>query len=443
MEKNKNQFYNISDMLFDMLKEGEEITVSCSGENTQFIRFNNAKIRQTGLVDDGDLSINLILNNRNCEKSYTLSNDENSNMDKARLVLEELRNEIIQLPEDPYIIMPENKGSSDNVYKGELLPFDKATDKLIPPMQGVDLSGIWASGSLYRGNINSKGQKHWFSTESFSLDYSLITKTKKMVKATYAGNKWDDNEYTRFMDDSINKLTIMEKESISIKPGEYRTYIASAGVSDLISMLSWNGISESSIQQGHSALGKMRNEKLSLSPCFSLHEDFRSGNVPRFNSEGEICKDMVSLIDNGILSNTLISSRTAKEYNLISNQASNYEGMRSPYMSGGELDENDVLNRLGTGIYLGNLHYLNWSDNIGGRITGMTRYACFWVENGEIVAPINDMRFDDSLYNFFGKNLESVGSKVQFNPETGTYNNRSLGGTHCPGILLSSFSLTL
>ena len=31
-----------------------------------------------------------------------------------------------------------------------------------------------------------------------------------------------------------------------------------------------------------------------------------------------------------------------------------------------------------------NLHYLNWSDNIGGRITGMTRYACFWVENGEI-----------------------------------------------------------
>ena len=443
MEKNKTQFYNISDLLFNLLEDGEDITVSCSGESTQFIRFNNAKIRQTGLVDDGDLSINLIHNNRNCEKAFTLSNDENSNMDKAKLILSELRNEIIQLPEDPYIIMPENKGSSDNSYKGELLPFDKAADKLIPSMQGVDLSGIWASGSLYRGNINSKGQNHWFSTESFSLDYSLITKAKKMVKATYAGNEWNDNDYARFMDDSINKLTIMEKKSISIKPGEYRTYIASAGVSDLISMLSWNGISESSIQQGHSALGKMRNEKLSLSPCFSLHEDFRSGNVPRFNSEGEICKDVVPLIDNGILANTLISSRTAKEYNLISNQASNFEGMRSPYMPGGELDENDVLNKLGTGIYLGNLHYLNWSDNIGGRITGMTRYACFWVEDGEIVAPINDMRFDDSLYNFFGENLESVGSKIRFNPETGTYNSRSLGGTYCPGILLSSFSLTL
>ena len=112
-------------------------------------------------------------------------------------------------------------------------------------------------------------------------------------------------------------------------------------------------------------------------------------------------------------------------------------------MSGGELNEKDVLQSIGTGIYLGNLHYLNWSDNIGGRVTGMTRYACFWVENGEIVAPINTMRFDDSLYNFFGENLESVSKDVLFNPDTGTYNNRSLGGTYCPGILLSGFSLTL
>ena len=112
-------------------------------------------------------------------------------------------------------------------------------------------------------------------------------------------------------------------------------------------------------------------------------------------------------------------------------------------MSGGELKESDVLKEIDTGLYLGNLHYLNWSDNVGGRITGMTRYACFWVENGEIVAPIENMRFDDSLYNFFGNNLESVSEDVIFNPETGSYNSRSLGGTYCPGILLSSFSLTL
>jgi len=187
----------------------------------------------------------------------------------------------------------------------------------------------------------------------------------------------------------------------------------------------------------------MKNEEAQLSPCFSLTEDFRTGLVPKFNGIGEISSETLPLIHNGILKNTLISSQTAKEYNLNTNYASSGESIRSPYMSGGDLKESDVLKEIDTGLYLGNLHYLNWSDNVGGRITGMTRYACFWVEGGEIVAPIENMRFDDSLYNFFGNNLESVSEDVVFNPETGSYNSRSLGGTYCPGILLSSFSLTL
>ena len=56
----------------------------------------------------------------------------------------------------------------------------------------------------------------------------------------------------------------MEKESIKIKPGNYRTYIASAGVKDLLDMLSWNGISEASIQRGQSALCNMKNENSQL-----------------------------------------------------------------------------------------------------------------------------------------------------------------------------------
>ena len=150
---NKNQFFNISESLFNSLNNGEELNISTSGENTQFIRFNNAKIRQSGLVLDSDLSINLIYNNRSCEKSFTLCNNETKNIEKAKLVLDSLRKEIVQLPEDPFIIMPQNLGSSDNVYKGDLLPFEDAANRLIAPMGAVDLSGIWASGSLYRGNI--------------------------------------------------------------------------------------------------------------------------------------------------------------------------------------------------------------------------------------------------------------------------------------------------
>ena len=61
------------------------------------------------------------------------------------------------------------------------------------------------------------------------------------------------------------------------------------------------------------------------------------------------------------------------------------------------------------------------------------------VENGEILAPIENMRFDDSIYNFFGDNLESVSDKSHYHPTVQTYEGRELGGVTCPGILLKSF----
>ena len=41
---------------------------------------------------------------------------------------------------------------------------------------------------------------------------------------------------------------------------------------------------------------------------------------------------------------------------------------------------------LGTGLFVGNLWYTNFSDRAACRTTGMTRFATFWIDEGEIVA---------------------------------------------------------
>ena len=45
------------------LNKDEVLTVSFTGEKSQFIRYNNAKIRQTGLVDDADIQLKMMINN--------------------------------------------------------------------------------------------------------------------------------------------------------------------------------------------------------------------------------------------------------------------------------------------------------------------------------------------------------------------------------------------
>ena len=436
-------FNQLVEKLLNNLQNGEQLKLSINGENSQFVRFSQSKVRQSGLVDDASLSISLINNGRTCTCSFTLTGNMDIDTSMALKELERMRKEIVTLPLDLFVVVPENTGSSWEDLNGELLNQDDVVSALSPAMKGVDLAGIWASGRIFTGNANSSGQKHWFATDTFSLDYSLITPDERMVKGTYAGSHWNQDEYVKNMASSISKLRLMARTGKKIDPGKYRTYIAPAGVADIVGMFSWGGVGEASIQQGDSSLCRMRQNNVKMSPCFTLSEDFTSGMVPRFNYNGELAPSKLDLILSGSLQNTLISTRTAKEYGVKSNFASEHESMRSPVLSTGELNEDNIIQNLDKGIYLSNLHYLNWSDRPGGRITGMTRYACFWVENGEVVAPIENMRFDDSIYNFFGENLESITDKAYYHPTIETYEGRELGGVTCPGILLKSFELTL
>ena len=436
-------FNKISDQIYSDLKNSEHLTLSLSGENSQFIRINNAKIRQTGLVNNTDISFDFIYDNRNCQGQITLSGDYGNDYKRAVAELNRLRAEIVQLPEDPFVVLPENTGSTRESKEANGLDIDKAVDALLPVMAGVDLVGIWSSGRIFSGSSNSAGQKHWFETDTFSLDFSLVNKDHKMVKGTFAGSDWDQSKYEAYILDAKQKLELMNKKPVKMKPGKYRTWFESKAVTDFLSMFSWQGVSEANIRQGSSAFIKMRDENTNLSPLFSLSEDFRPGLVPRFNERGEIAHEVLSIIDKGNLVNTMVSSRTAKEYKIESNNANGGEELRAPQMEVGTLPADDVLQKLGTGLFLSNLHYLNWSDNIGGRITGLTRYACFWVENGEIVGPIETMRFDDTIYNLFGSELEAIGDNVKINPEVETYEGRQYGNITCPGMLVKSFELTL
>jgi predicted Zn-dependent protease len=208
-------------------------------------------------------------------------------------------------------------------------------------------------------------------------------------------------------------------------------------------MLSWGGVSESAIQQGESPLRRMRNGEEMLSPRFSLIEDYRAVEVPRFNELGELAPEALPIFEKGQFRNSLISTRSAKEYGLKANGAAESETYRAPSLQAGALSRDQVLSQLGEGLYLSNLHYLNWSDQTAGRITGMTRYACFWVEKGQIVAPIENLRFDDALFSLFGNSLVDFTQDRSYFPDVGTYGRRQLGGIWAPGMLLSGMKFTL
>lgn len=440
IEKN---FDSVCKTLFGTLTKDEELTLTLNAERSTFIRINAARVRQNTFVEQAFVQLNLQDKTHSFKMRFPLTFNETQDAKRAESFLQEARERMSHSEPDPYIVPFENNGSSRNAHEGELLDDEKAFDALLTPAQGVDLAGIYASGPVVFANRNSKGQAHWFATDSFFVDYSLYNGARA-VKGSYAGSKWNQNEYTRSIQEGKNQLALLSRPMQKINRGQYRTYLAPGAVAEMVNMLSWGAMSQSAVNRGSSAFKKLADGEKSLSPLFSLQENFKMGTTAPFNARGEVSPELLPLIEKGQLKQFLISSRTAKEYKgLIANGAAEGESLRAPEILTGSLSREDILRKLDTGLYLSNLHYLNWSDMLSARITGMTRYACFWVEKGEVVGPIQDLRFDESLYRVMGSELEAVTNFQEMQPDTMTYGERNLGGSLTPGFLVRDFRFTL
>lgn len=436
-------FNQLAEKLQTSKKPDEEFTLKLNSERSQFTRFNHAKVRQTGSVADGWVQLTLMHDGRNAYRQFVLTGDVQADSQQAESALQELRSELPTLPVDPYLVLPTGNNTSREVNTGNLLAVDGIAAKVLPKVQGLDFTGIYAGGSVIKGYADSCGQRHWFATDTFTLDYSIFNPDGKAVKGFLAGSNWETEQFTSQIQAAKQQLELLSRPPKSLPRGQYRTYFAPAAIADLTSMLSWGGVSEADVQQGNSSLTPLAKQEKTLSPQFHLVENFQRGLVPRFNEFGEMADLRIPIFEDGVLVNTLINSRTAKEYGKTANGANSSESLRALEIAPGKLAKQDILTRLGTGLYVSNLHYLNWSDLHAGRITGMTRYACFWVENGEIIAPIDDLRFDETLYRFWGDNLIDLTDFQEFIPEVGTYESRHLGGSVVPGMLVEDFTYTL
>lgn len=432
-------------------------TASLTGEESQFTRFNSSKVRQSGQVCDGQLRLTVMTPERTTTASIPFIGSFDTDWALTQQALAQLQADLPDLPVDPYIVLPEAtqpgnasgnpsgnpSGNSLEVRSGKLLNPNAVAETLIAPVQSLDFSGLYAAGLSYRAYADSAGKRHWFETPSFTLDYSLFgDRPQQAVKGTLAGHTWNLADYQRSIATTQQQLQLLAKPAKAIPKGAYRTYLAPAAVGDLIDTITWS-LSEAALRQGNSAFGKLETGEATLSEKFSLSEDFQRISVPRFNSSGAVAPLQLPIIQNGQWANSLVNARSAKEYGKPNNAANGEESMRSPVVAPGKLSETEILSRLGTGLYLSNLHYLNWSDLTAGRITGMTRYACFWVEEGKIVAPIENLRFDDDLYRFLGEGLIDLTAQQSFLPAVDTYERRSLGGMWMPGMLIEQFRYTL
>jgi predicted Zn-dependent protease len=435
-------FEHVAAALGTELAAGERYTAWFEAEVSDFVRMNRGKVRQAGRVRQQSVGVRLIRGARHAEHTLSLSGDAAADARAAVNALRGLRVALPELADDPHLLLPDTVHCTRSVRAGRLPPPDDVVQRVLDLARGEDFVGFFASGPMYRGFANSDGQRNWHAVATFCLDWSLYHRADKAVKSLYAGCEWSDAEIAARMAGARERLALVTRAPKTIAPGRYRAWLAPSAMEEITSLLCWGGFSGRAQATRQSALSRMQDGER-LDPRVTIAESIETGVAPAFQADGFTRPASVPLVVHGRHAGALVSPRTAREFGLAANGANAWEMPEALAMEGGTLPDADALAALDTGLLIGNLWYLNYSDRPACRMTGMTRFATFWVEDGRIVAPVDVMRFDDTAYRLLGSKLEALSATPELLLATESYGSRRLASSRLPGALVAEMTFTL
>lgn len=439
----RSYFSDLVDWANSRLTTDEILTCYVAAEDSNFVRLNGNLVRQAGSVSQRRLTLDLITGNRHASGSIQLSQDQD--MDRAALasMIDGLREQLRVTPEDPYLAVSTDNPSTEHVSNADGRDPGSVIDEIQTVAGNRDLVGIYADGTIHHGFASSLGQRNWYQTDTFNFDWSFYLHGDKAVKNSYGGQTWDSAAFAAKVASASHQLESLAQPALDLKPGRYRTYLSPTAVQQLLQIVAWGGFGLKAHRTKQTPLLRMAAGGADLHPSVKLLEDTAGGTGPNFQEQGFVRPSQVVLIDDGRLADQLVSPRSAKEYGVETNGASTFEQPAAMAMAPGSVNTAEVLDELGDGLLVGNLWYLNFSDRTACRTTGMTRFATFWVEGGEVVAPANVMRFDDTIYNLLGEKLVGLTDSTETLLDAGTYQARSTDSARLPGALVEEMAFTL
>ncbi len=431
---------------FADVRGDEHVELAYAGETSDFARFHGGRVRQAGLVEQHRVRLRLVHDGRQATSMIDLAGADVEDAHRVGAHLGRLRRLLPALPVDPWLLVA--RGEADSVVEARAPAVDPGDVlDLVASSQpdGADAVGVYASGTIRRAFASTTGQRNWHEVAATHLDWSLHRRDARdrAVKKELADGDFDAVAFRRKSDEAARELAVLARPMKRLEPGCYRAWLAPAAVDEWMTMLAWGGFGLQARRSRQSPLLRLAEGGEAFDERVSIEERFAGALAPAFQEEGFARPESVSLIERGRTADALVSPRSSREYGVPHNGATDAESPEALAMAGGSLATADVARDLGTGLYVGNLWYLNFSDRMACRATGMTRFGTFWVERGEVVAPVGAMRFDESAYRLLGSNLVAIGADVEMRPDGSTYGGRSTTCRRLPGVLVDGYPLTL
>ena len=233
----------------------------------------------------------------------------------------------------------------------------------------------------------------------------------------------------------------------SLAPGRYTVVLEEEAVAEMLMFFSWGALDGLNWLEGRSLYSEKLGQKL-YPTCITLRDDPtdpRGANVS-FDFEG-VPKTVTTLINEGTVEDVAWDTATAAR----AGRPSTAHALPAPNTYGpmpmnlvlapGESSRQDLISQVQRGILISRFHYVNDIDAARTILTGMTRDGTFLIENGEVVAPLRDLRWVESIDSIL-RHTVAVGNSLKLVSEGPGYGLRFLTGSLVPTLLVDGFEVT-
>jgi PmbA protein len=208
----------------------------------------------------------------------------------------------------------------------------------------------------------------------------------------------------------------------ALEPGTYPVVLEPAAVATLAGFLAYVGFGGRGYVENRSCFSGKEGEQVAAE-AVSIWDD---GADPRtlgapFDFEG-VPRQRVELIKDGVFRDAVYDLRTAKQ----ANRTSTGHGLPAPnpegpfplhlFMEEGDSTVDEMIRDTARGLLVTRFHYSNVVNPMESSITGMTRDGTFLIEHGEVVGPVMNFRFTQSIIDAL-KSVSLVGRQAELASE--------------------------
>lgn len=355
----------------------------------------------------------------------------------------------VQKPNEEFVSLPPPKPipTINTFYKEirSLIPARKV--KLVKDLlqiakgKGFHASGTFSNGEVELAVVNSLGVEAY---QSFSdLFIRLIVESEKgSGYASFVGRDPSHLDVESLAQEAMGKIS--DKEPVQIEPGEYEVILEPYAVSDLLSFLGYLGFHALSVQEGRSFFSNRFGEKM-VDEKVTIYDDGLDpeGLQVPFDFEG-IPKKKVVFFDRGVSKEVTYDSFTGGR----EGRESTGHGLIPPntegpipinlFMKEGESSLREMTQSVKKGVYITRFHYTNVVEPMKAVITGMTRDGTFLIEDGEIKAPLKNLRFTESILKALSR-VSAISKERRVCSEGTIYSRRFVTGIVAPAIKVDGF----